>query len=42
MNTQVYECPGCGDRKMVEYSEEVNVKPVVWCSCAGFKIMEGQ
>jgi hypothetical protein len=38
MNTAVYECPECGDKKLLDYSEEL--PPTMWCGCEGFNIME--
>lgn len=43
MKSQVYECPECGDRKMVDYSmagKASTVKPTVWCPCDGFIVMD--
>lgn len=34
----VYECPECGDRKLVCHSADMH--PQVWCSCDGFNIMD--
>ena len=29
--TVIYECPKCGDRKLVDYNQQL--PPTVWCSC---------
>lgn len=39
MPSQVYECPECKDRKLVDYSKSGGV-PTIWCPCDGFVVME--
>jgi len=35
----VYECPKCGDRKLVYHNQE-GLHPQVWCACDGFTTMD--
>jgi len=37
--TIVYECPDCGDRKLMIYTQ-AGLPPQVWCSCDGFVPMD--
>jgi len=37
--TVVYECPECGDRKLVEHNQ-TGLHPQVWCGCGGFVTMD--
>jgi predicted RNA-binding Zn-ribbon protein involved in translation (DUF1610 family) len=38
--TVVFECPQCGDRKLVTHNQQLH--PTIWCNCGGgnFKTMD--
>ena len=37
--TVIYECPHCGDRKLVSHTQ-AGLHPQVWCNCDGFVLMD--
>lgn len=37
--TVVYECPKCGDRKLVSHVD-TGLHPQIWCGCDGFVSMD--